>query len=170
MYALLSLVKHSEASLQLQFTNMAQFNLIATQLEDAIREAEEEAETRLKMTLPDDSDYFDLFRAYDEANNVEHELTLDQHLDPYAPGISIEDRVKILAYPKNTNAGVKVDQGERDLIQVKRWVKGQHPQPAKRWSKCHDFFEKRHTIFVREKLKGMALETYESMSIVARDR
>ena len=166
MYELLSLAKHRETSLQLQFTNMAQFNLIATQLEDAIREAEEEAETRLKMTLPDDPDYFDLFRAYDEANNVEHELTLDQHLDPYAPGISIEDRV----YPKNTNAGVKVDQGERDFIQVKRWVKGQHPQPAKRWSKCHDFFEKRHTIFVREKLKGMALQTYESMSNVARDR
>ena len=106
----ISLAKHRETSLQLQFTNMAQFNLIATQLEDAIRESEEEAETRLKMTLPDDPDYFDLFRAYDEANNVEHELTLDQHLDPYAPGISIEDRVKR-------------ERTRRTLMQESRWTK-----------------------------------------------
>ena len=147
-----------------------QLNLITTQLEDAIREAEEQAETRLKMTLPDDPDYFDYFRQYDEANNVEQLLALDQHLDPYAPNISVVDRVKRIAYPKNTNAGVKVDQGDRNFTAVKRWVKENHPEPAKRWSKCHDFFEKRHSIFVREKLKGMPLQTYESMGIVAREK
>ena len=77
MYELLPLAKHRETSLQLQFTNMAQFDLIATQLEDAIREAEEEAETRLKMTLPDDP--------YIRIGEIVSVLTLTAPTGPAAP-------------------------------------------------------------------------------------
>ena len=50
---------------------------------------------------------------------------------------------------------------------VKRWAK-ERLTPAefnKTWRPCHEYWEKRHQVFVQSKLKGPALAVYSNMDV-----
>lgn len=136
-----------------------------TDLEKWIREATTEAAQSMKCHEPDDVDYFDMFRKYDEAKEDDDDRQSEQeqevHTSPHENGITPKERLVRIAFPQRTTYGAKIDVGYRDLQAGKRWVRewcetNKKNEVWKTWVKCHDFWELRHSILVDKKLEGEA--------------
>lgn len=142
----------------------------AAQIEKWLREASNETGKALKCAEPDNVDYWDYYRLYDEAKagtneqrDIEQEIDVD--IDPDEPGIAVIERLIRIGYPQKTQYAAKMDLGYRKLDEVKRWLKTNSPNQKdyEIWCKCHPFWEKRHEIIVQEKLQGDAKAEYVNM-------
>lgn len=145
---------------------------MAAQMEQALKEATHEAGSELKMTEPDDVDYWDVVRNYDEENPPNGEVVgTDVFFNADEPNIDVVERIKRLAYPGNTNYIAKIDINSRNMKNVKRWAKNklETSEFTKTWAPCHHFWQKRHEILVEKKLIGDLKAVYTNMDNTARN-
>ena len=157
---------------------MAMNQRILRSMETWITEATTEAAKATKLNEPDDVDYFEMIKRYDQEHaeskakdgSYDEEQEKDIYLTPHEPGIGAKERMQRLAYPKKTQYGAKVDESYRDFKDVKSWVRSycdrqKQVETWKQWTKCHSFWELRHDIFETQKLVGEAKNIQQHMSL-----
>ena len=144
---------------------------VATETEKWLKEATNEAGTALKRTEPDDIDYWETIRGYDEALMNDPRILLNEQdiiQDADEPNLAVGERLIRQGYPTKTDYAARMDIDYRDMKNVKRWAKNNLPAADfnKTWKPCHEFWEKRHQIFVENKLSGQAQAVYKNMDVV----